>query len=359
MPSLDATAIVRWRSFSSLLMYRAHDPLSAVSRMLGLQGQDIPAVRLSVRARAEAGRESDVIAAFDAPPSLVRSWAMRGTLHLVTAADMRWLTALFGPRLRAATVRRRCELGIPDDRCEAALPLLSDILSRGPQVRADIVRGLNERGFAIIAGSQAVPHLLAYAASLGLVCCGPGETFALVEQWLPAAAAPADPLAELARRYLTGHGPAAAPDLAAWSGLPLSRARAAFAAIGGELSWWDTDLEPMATLAEKPPNNGDSPVARLLPRYDGYLLGWRDRELVLDPAYARAIHPGGGVLNAAVVIDGVVRASWRYRRGAQQTLLVTPFLPLKRSAIAAIEADVADLGRFVERDVGLEIVTPG
>ncbi len=358
MPSLDAAAIVRWRSASSLLDARAPDPVAAVSRLLGLQGQDLPSVRLSVRARAESGSENDVIAALDAPPRLVRSWAMRGTLHLVAAADLRWLTGLFGPRFRAATVRRRRELDIPDERCEAALPLLAEILARGPLARAGIVQALNERGFAIAAGSQAVPHLLGYAGSVGLVCCGPGETFALVDRWVPKTPAPSDPMAELARRYLTGHGPAAAADLAAWSGLPLTQARAALDAVKGELYWWDSDHGPLATLDKRPPGKGDSPVARLLPRYDGYLLGWRDRDLVLDPVHVRAIHPGGGVLNAAVVIDGVVRGSWRKRRGAAQAILVTPFAPLQREEIAAVEADVSDLGRFVGRDVDLEIATP-
>jgi hypothetical protein len=353
MRPLSLSELVRWRSASSLLAIRAADPVAAVSRLLGLQGQDIPAVRLSVRARADSGVDADVVAALDTPATLVRTWVMRGTLHLVAARDVRWLTGLFGPCLRAATVRRRGELGIPDERCEAALPLLQDILARGPLVRADIVTGLNDRGFPIAKGSQAVPHLLAYAASVGLLCCGPGEAFALADDWLPPAPEPPDPIAELARRYLAGHAPAAPADLAAWSGLPLSRARAAFSAIEGELQWWETELGPMAALAERLPNKGNSPIARLLPRYDGYLLGWRDRDLVVDPAHRRAIHPGGGVINAALTIDGVVRGTWRYERGAHHRIRVTPFAALKRTEITAVESDVRDVGRFVGHDVEL------
>jgi hypothetical protein len=331
-----------------------------VSQLLGLQGQDIPAVRLSVRARTEDCLERDVLAALDRPPTLVRIWAMRGTLHLVAASDARWLTTLFGPRLRAATAGRRRSLGIPNERCETALPLLADVLADGPLARADIVRGLHDRGFAIEAGSQAVPHLLGYAGSVGLVCCGPAESFALVERWLPGAADPPDPSAELARRYLAGHGPAAADDLAAWSGLPLRQARAAFAAVEDELQWWETELGPMAKLAETPANKGFSPAVRLLPRYDDYLVGWRDRSLVLDPAHARAIHPGGGVLQAALVVDGAVRGSWRWgRRSGKRVIAVTPFSALKRTEIAALESDAADVGRFLDADVELNLEPPG
>jgi hypothetical protein len=359
MRRLSTAELVRWRAQSSLLPSRAGDPVTAVSRLLGLQGQDIPAVRLSVRARTQGSLERDVLAALDRPPALVRIWAMRGTLHLVTASDARWLTTLLGPRLKAATAGRRSSLAIPDERCEAALPVLTDVLAPGPLERADIVRGLHDRGFAIEAGSQAVPHLLGYAGAVGLVCCGPGESFALVERWVPAAAQSPDPpdlAAELARRYLAGHGPAAPDDLAAWSGLPITRARAAFAAIDDDVQWWDTELGPMATLTNMPANTGDSPAVRLLPRYDDYLLGWRDREPILDPAHARAIHPGGGVLNAGLVIDGVVRGSWRWvRKPGKRTIAVKPFTPLKRKEIAAIEADAADVGRFLEGDVELVV----
>ena len=112
---------------------------------------------------------------------------------------------------------------------------------------------------------------------------------------------PPDPQAELARRYLAGHGPARRDDLAAWSGLPLTRPGRRSPRSRTSCSGGTTELGPMATLAKTPANKGDSPVVRLLPRYDDYLLGWRDRDLVLDPAHARAIHPGGGVLNAALV----------------------------------------------------------
>ena len=363
MRALDDAELIRWRAASSLLTARAASPHEAVDRLLALQAQDLSAFRLSVRARAELGVDSDVVNLLEKPATLVRTWVMRGTLHLVTASDARWLVALFGPRFRAATTRRRTELAIPTGRCESALPLLQDILAGGPLPRAEIVAALNERGFAIAMGTQAVPHLLGYAAAGGLICCGPGETFALMEQWLPADAQPPppDPLAELARRYLAGHGPADAGDLAAWSGLPLTQARSAFTAIDDELSWWQTNAGPMATLTENPPNEnppdkGVSPVARLLPRYDGYLLGWRGRDLVLDERHRRAIHPGGGVLNAALTIDGIVRGAWSASsRGTSVILTVTPFAPLKRKEIAAVRADAADVSRFLERDVELVI----
>ncbi len=338
-------------------MHRADDSDAAVGQLFGLQAQDIPAMWLAVRARTRGASQAEVVSATDAPPSLVRTWAMRGTLHLLPAADARWLSQLLGPRYHAATARRRRELGIADDRCEAALPLLEAVLEDGPLDRLAIVQGLGERDFHLAPGSQAVPHLLGYAAAAGLVCCGPGASFALVEKWLARAPMPPkDPLAELGRRYLAGHGPAGAGDFAAWSGLPIAQARKAFDGSGTGLTWWDTDHGPMATLSAQIPEPTGSPMARLLPRYDDYLLGWRNRDLVLDPAHRRAIHPGGGVLNAALTIDGIVRGTWRFHgRPGKRILAVQPFARLSKSELAAVTDDAADVAKFLDEPARFEV----
>ncbi|HEX4018527.1 MAG TPA: winged helix DNA-binding domain-containing protein [Frankiaceae bacterium] len=356
MSRLDATELVRRRSQSSLLEQRARDPVDAVTQLFGLQAQDIPAMRLAVRARVEGCAERDVRAAIGAP-TLVRTWAMRGTLHLIPAADVRWLGRLLGPRLQADTAHRRRQLEIPDELCESALPFLKEVLAAGPLERAAIVAALAERGFHLTPGSQAVPHLLSYAAAAGVTCCGPEDTYVLVEGWVPESPKPPkDALAELARRYLAGHAPAAAEDFAAWSGLPLTQARKGFAAIDTELSWWDSDLGPMATLTTRSPKPVDSPAVRLLPRYDDYLLGWRDRELILDPAHRRAIHPGGGTLNAALTIDGIVRGTWRLQgRPGKHALHVTPFAAVTKAERSLIAREVTDIGRFLDEQVRAEI----
>ena len=93
-------------------------------------------------------------------------------------------------------------------------------------------------------------------------------------------AAPEDPRAELARRYLAAHGPAVADDLAAWSGLPLRDARAGLEAAG--------DGRQRRVPARIP--------ARLLPAFDPYLLGWRKRSFLVSAKHAARVHPGGGIL---------------------------------------------------------------
>ena len=190
-----------------------------VRAVLGLQAQDTPASRLAVRPRSTALDEAAVRRACNQDRSVVRTWAMRGTLHLVAAEDAGWLVGLLGPVFAAADRRRRLQLGLDDGPCERALEALPAVLAAGPLSRADLVRGLAAEGVRVDPDGQAPAHLVAYAALRGLVCRGPDldgdqASYVLLEDWVGPGRAvgraldPDDALAELARRYLAGHGPA-------------------------------------------------------------------------------------------------------------------------------------------------------
>jgi len=121
-------------------------------------------------------------------------------------------------------------------------------------------------------------------------------------------AAPVDrdaALAELARRYLAGHAPATDRDLAAWSGLPLRDARAGLGRIGSELRR-DGELLGLRRARRR----RDPVPPRLLPAFDPYLLGWRDRAFAVPPALAKAVHPGGGIVRATAIVDGLAVGCW-------------------------------------------------
>jgi hypothetical protein len=341
---------------------RPGDVAEVVRAVGGLQAQDTPASRLAVRARSTGLDEAAVRRACDQDRAVVRTWAMRGTLHMVAAEDTGWLVALLGPRFAAGNRRRRLQLGLDDARCERALAALPAVLAGGPLSRADLVAGLAAEGVQIESKGQAPAHLVGYAAMRGLVCRGPDldgdePSYVLLEDWVGPGRIldPDDALAELARRYLGGHGPAAPEDLAAWSGLPLGRARRAFELVAGELDEAELDGRPLWTPAGAAA--ADPPVVRLLGRFDDYLLGWRSRDLVLDPGFAGRIHAGGGWIHPAVVVDGRVAGTWRARRaGGRLELTVEPFGGrLPRGARPALEAEAADVGRFLAAEPVLRV----
>jgi hypothetical protein len=333
----------------------------------GLQAQDTPASRLAVRPRSTGLDEAAVRRACNQDRSVVRTWAMRGTLHLVAAVDVGWLVALLGPVFVAADRRRRLQLGLDDDLCERALAALPAVLAAGPLSRADLVRGLAAEGVRIDPSGQAPAHLVGYAAMRGLVCRGPDldgdqASYVLLEDWVGGGAGrppgPDNALAELARRYLGGHGPAGPEDLAAWSGLPVGRARRAFELVAGELRELEVDGHRLWTPADAPaaPTPAGDPVVRLLGRFDDFLLGWRGRDLILDARFARRVAAGGWV-HPVVVVDGRVAGTWRARRaGGRLEVAVEPFAGrLPRRARPGLEAEAADLGRFLAVESRLEV----
>jgi hypothetical protein len=347
---------------------RPREVAEVVRAVGGLQAQDTPASRLALRPRSAGLDEAAVRRACNQDRSVVRTWAMRGTLHLVAAEDAGWLVALLGPVFAAADRRRRVQLGLDDGLCERALEALPAVLAGGPLSRADLVSGLAAQGVRIDPGGQAPAHLVGYAAMRGLVCRGPDldgdqASYVLLEDWLGArthrALDPDEALAELARRYLGGHGPAGPEDLAAWSGLPVGRARRAFELVAGELREVEGAGRRLWAPAGAPAaqSRAAGPVVRLVGRFDDYLLGWRDRDLVLDARFARRIQAGGGWIHPAVVVDGRVAGTWRARRaGGRLDITVAPFSGrLPRGTRPALEAEVDDLGRFLAVETRLDV----
>jgi hypothetical protein len=332
-----------------------------------LQAQNTGAARLAVRARSAGLTAAAVSRACDADRSVVRTWAMRGTLHMLPAEDVGWVVALLGPGSVAAGRRRRLQLGLDDDTCGRALGAIARVLAgEHPLSRAELVGRLAGEGVALDPRSQAPAHLVAYAANHGLICRGPDldgdePSYVLLADWVGERRelAPEAALAELARRYLGGHGPAGAGDFAAWSGLPAQRARRGFELIAGELDQARAGDRRLWTLAaaRDDPADVERPSVRLLGHFDAYLLGYRDRELVLERRFARRIQAGGGMVQPALLVDGRVVGTWRQqRRRDRLTVRVEPFGPLDRAVQRALDAEAADLGRFLGAEATLALV---
>ena len=342
---------------------RPADPVEAVRRVGALQAQDARALRLAIRARTTGVDAPAVQRALAEPGRLVVTWLMRGTLHAVPAGDVRWLLALLRPA-RSSGRTRRLALGLDDHLLDTALPIAVELLAAGPLTRSELADRLRAAGVPLGPG-QAPAHLLSVAAREGLVCRGPdrdGEpTYVRLSDWL-AGAEPVEPverddaLARLARRYLTGHGPAGAADLAAWSGLPLRDARTGLGALAaaGEVEGVRIGGAPAYRLPGEP--SPEDRTVRLVPVFDEYLLGYRGRALALDAAHAHRIQAGGGIVHPAVLLGGRIIGTWRQRRRDGGLIVaVEPFRRLPRGTRAALAAEAADIGRFLGVQARLEV----
>src|SRR5882724_9276701 len=136
--------------------------VEAVRGACGIQGQLSPAMMLALRARVDKLTVADVETAIAEHRSLVRTWAMRGTLHLLTAEDIRWLVALLGPTFSAKDNRRRLQLGIDDAVSKAGVKAIRAILSDSDSLtRHELLSKLIERRIEIDPKGQALIHLIA------------------------------------------------------------------------------------------------------------------------------------------------------------------------------------------------------
>lgn len=286
-----------------------------VVRWLGaVQAQDYPASLWAIGLRLPQATVASVEQAV-AEGTVVRTWPMRGTIHYVPAEDARWMLKLLTPRVIARSAGRYRQLELEEAMFSRSRQALARALQGGKRLtRPALYRVLEAAGISA-AGGRGL-HILGRLAQEGLICFGPRQgkqpTFVLLEEWVPASRAleGEEALAELARRYFRSHGPATAQDFAWWSGLSLTEARRGLELVRAEFTHTSLD-SAVYWFAEGSPIEEGPPTAHLLPWYDEYLVAYKDRSAVLEPAYARQVNAGGGLLNPTVVIEGRVVGTWK------------------------------------------------
>lgn len=323
-----------------------------VRHLVGVQAQDSFAASLAIRARAHGLTAGDVSRALVADRSIVRTWAMRGTLHLLAGEDYHWIVPLTAEASLQGSHRRLSQEGVTGDQAERAVRSIARMLAaHGPLTRAEIVERLGRA--KVPTAGQAAFHLIRLAGLEGIVCYGPDRggapTFAAVRDWLE----PGSPLdrnrglARLAERYLAAHAPAASEDFASWSGLRAGDARRGWEQLGDRLVVVETPGKALWALRSLLDAPGVRAV-RLLPAFDPYLLGWRGRELSLPKEHEREVFPGGGLLRPAVSSDGLVVGRWILRRREEPPrVTVRPFSRPGPALRRAATRDAEDVVRFL------------
>jgi DNA glycosylase AlkZ-like len=338
----------RLRAQRLTLANAARSPVEAVRHLIGVQAQIPSAASFAVRVRTADARAVDVNRGIAPCGPLVRTWLMRGTLHLATAEDVDWLLAVLAPAVLRGSRRRHAELGLSAATLARSADLLVRLLAGGRATRSELFAGLAEQGLDP-AGQRGI-HMIRHAALHGLLSCGPDQD--REQTWVLREPSPPIPdreeaLADLANRYRRGYGPADVHDLAAWSGLPVSDARQAWRLAGDGY--------------DEPGHGGiRRPTVRLLPHFDPYLLGYAGRDHAVPAEHARKIWTGGGYVLPTVTVDGWAVGTWRSEnRGGRIAVTVTPFdpRPLVEAVSARIDAEVADIGRFLDRDVSWSVGT--
>ncbi len=321
----------------------ARDPVAVAGRLLAVQGQDPRGVRLAIRSRTTGLTAADVDRALSEERTLVITWLNRGTLHLVRSEDYPWLRALTAPGRFTGNARRLAQEGVTPDAAERAVKVIEHSLAEeGPLTRQQLGERIAARG--VRTEGQALVHLLGLASFRGLTVRGPmiggQNAYALVRDWL-GEQPPVDrqlALAELARRYLLGHGPADERDLARWSGLPLRDVRAGLHAIAPQLTERQDGLVDLARRQAP----AALPPPRLLGAFDPILLGWYSREPILGAHHA--VITVNGVFRPFALIRGHAVATWSM---SGEEVVLEPFGHLTHKDATALTADAKAVVRYL------------
>jgi hypothetical protein len=333
---------------------RPDAPGAVVRAALALQAQDYPGTLWAVGLRTEGATRDQVEVAHEAG-DFVRSWTMRGTLHVVVAEDLPWMLALTGDRMMRASEGRRQKLGLEHADLLRAERIVRDRLADGAtSSRAELFSALNDGGIAT-AGQRGV-HILGQLAHTSVIVLVGQAQWALLEDRVPSprVMARVDALREFALRYFLGHGPATVRDFAWWSSLTLTDARAGLVAARDQLEELSIDGE---SYYARPGLEESSAGVHLLPGFDEYVLGYADRRAPLAGRALGAIAPGAnGLFLSTIVVDGQIVGTWRRTLRARSVQLgFTPFDPVSSSTRRRIEAAGERYARFLERPV--ELVT--
>ncbi|MDB5183575.1 MAG: hypothetical protein JWO07_256 [Candidatus Saccharibacteria bacterium] len=311
-------------------------PEDVAKHLLAMQSQDYAGGLWSVGLRTKSATQQDVEKAI-AERKIVRTWPMRGTLHFLHADDVHWMVDLLAPRVTASVRGRRInQLGLTDEVVAEAEALMRAELKGGRSIERNQVVELLQSVKGLSIDNQHTQHLMRNFGERGIICFGPHvgkqPTFVLLDEWIPK---PADKpreerLAELAERYFVSHGPATLKDFAGWGMLKMSDARVGLEAakknlneevVDGKVYYYALGLKPVVQTE-----------TILLPGFDEYILGYKERETVLAMEHANKVVPGGnGMFLPTVIQDGQVVGLWKRKINKSGVVFEYNYFPGQKS----------------------------
>jgi hypothetical protein len=328
-----------------------------VVRALGaVQSQDYAGAKWGVAQRTSGRTDAEIEREFESG-QILRTHVLRPTWHFVVPADIRWMLELTGPRVSAvmAPVNRRLEL----DRAvyRRAYRVFTKALAGGQSLtRGELAARLTSAGVSGASG-QRLGHLMLQAELEGVVCSGPRRekqfTYALLDERVPSAPPLSrdEALAELTRRYFTRRGPATPRDYSWWSGLTVSDAKRGIAIVGPTLERLPIDDTDHWVAANAPRLTRATLTAHLLPNYDEYFIGFRDRSSIGRRVPDTSTVTGGNALIPhVIVVNGELVGIWRRAfekdRVAVSLEPLTPLTPRERGRVAT---EARRFARFLDR----------
>ncbi len=293
-------------------------PKELVSWMGAMQAQNYPMVKWAVGMRLKSATIQIVEKALR-DGEILRTHVMRPTWHLVAAEDIRWMLKLSAQRIKSAndSFAKGWDLEITDELYMKSYNLLEQILAGNKSLTKQEITGhFCRSGILAEPDNNRMTRFMARAEQEGIICSGEDKggkcTYALLEERVPPMPeiTKDEALARLARSYFRSHAPAVLQDFIWWSGLPISDARQAIYLIASELTEEQWQGETWYIHADSRTRGRVSNCLHLLPSYDEYLLGYKDRTDVLPKEHYPKAFTNNGLFFPIILHNGQVIGNW-------------------------------------------------
>jgi hypothetical protein len=354
-----------WRMRRHLLEPVGELPVEdVVRRLCGVQAQVASSAELAVRVRRVHSRPGEVERALR-EGRLIKTWAMRGTLHLLTPQEAGAFLSLIASGRSWERPSWQRYFGVSPKQVEALRAATRGILENGPLTREELVaaitarRGLKHVGEELRSGWGTLLKPLAWQ---GALCFGPSQgnrvTFMHPEdasaEWRPLPE-PDDAAPEAMAGYVRAYGPTTADAFGNWLAggyFGKRQLRTWFAALEDRLADVEVDGEPMVVLAEDLDElieTRPTRALRLLPGFDQYVLGPGTGDgHVVPPARRAAVSRQSGWISPVVVAGGAVRGTWELDDAETR---ISWFAESGRPPRTQLRAEVARLGEILGREL--------
>jgi hypothetical protein len=301
-----------------LTAHELKKPKDVVSWMGAMQAQTYPMAKWAIGVRLPGSTDSMIEQAIN-KGEIIRTHILRPTWHFVSSDDIHWMLELTAPRIKAIVLNYNKSIGEDETLLNKMLSPVEKILTKENHLtRQEIGERLKVEGMDI--DNRRLSHIMSWAELEGVVCNGKvkgsKQTYCLLQEKAPKtfSLTKDEALERLARRYFSSHGPATLKDFVWWSGLLMSDARKGIESIkhnfagetiGAETYWFRNDIQ-------LPPDT--APSALLLPAFDEYLVGYKDRLDILKAEYTRTVITKTGIFSPILTLNGEIIGMWKNKK---------------------------------------------
>lgn len=351
---LTPPEIARQRFFNQHIARANFEKPEEVVMWLGaMQGQEYAMAKWGIAQRMLEINDSEIEQAFT-DGAILRTHLLRPTWHFVAPADIRWVLELTGPRVQAVNAYMYRKLEMDNAFFKRSNAALTKALQGGKHLtRVELASALQRAGIGTV-GELRMGYIMMRAELDGIVCNGARRgkqsTYALLEKRVP----PVRPLdrdealVELVRRYFTSRGPATMKDFVTWSGLTMADVKKGIELLKPNLEHEIIDGQTYWFRESSLPAKRSTKTAQLLPIYDEYVMGYKDRSAILGALASENLDAGSIAFDNIIVIDAMLVGSWKRTLSKNEVIVETNFnVSLTKSERQAVSAEVERYGKFL------------